>query len=83
MWRWLKAGLRRLFARHSFTQLSLQFLSTGTGARRRGFEGPDGPYDLDSRVRERRRRGPTGRTARAAVDEPAEEETLMVFTSHP
>jgi hypothetical protein len=61
MWRWLKAALGRLFARH---------------------DGPNGPYDLDSRVREPKRRGPTGRTALAAVDEPAEEESLMVFTSH-
>jgi hypothetical protein len=47
---------------------------------RRSF--PDGPYDLDSRVREPRRRGPTGRSAWAAVEEPKEEESLVVFTRH-
>jgi hypothetical protein len=82
MWRWLKAALGRLFARHAFTQLSLQFLSAGRGARRRGLDGLDGPYDLDSRVREPRRRGPTGRTASVAVEEPEEEERLLVFTPH-
>jgi hypothetical protein len=81
MWRRLKGLLVRLFARRSLTQLSLQFVST-RGAPRRRFDGPDGPYDLDSRVREPRRRGPTGRTASVAVDEPDEEERLLVFTSH-
>jgi hypothetical protein len=66
MWRRLKALLIRLFARHSFTQP----------------DGPYGPYDLDSRVREPRRRGPTGRTASVAVDEPEEEKRLLVFTHH-
>ena len=85
MWRRLKALLIRLFARHSFTQLSLRFPSTARGAPRRRLDGPDGPYgpyDLDSRVREPRRRGPTGRTAAVAVDEPEEGERLVVFTRH-
>jgi len=82
MWRRLQARLLRLVSGRSLTRLSLQFISTMTGVRRRGFDGPDGPYDLDSRVREPRRRGPTGRSALAAVDEPDEEETMVVFTPH-
>jgi hypothetical protein len=83
MWRRLKALLVRLFARRSLTQLSLQFVSMMRGVPRRGFDGPDGPYDLNSRVREPTRRGPTGRSGWAAVDEPEEEESLVVFTRHP
>ena len=79
MWRRVKELLVRLFAGRSLTRLLLQFVSAMRGARRRGPDGLDGPYDLDSRVREPRRRGPTGRSAWAAVDEPREEETLEVF----
>ena len=82
MWRRLKALLVRLFTRRSLTRLSLHFVSTMRGIRRRGFDGPDGPYDLDTRVREPRRRGPTGGSAWAAVEEPKEEESLVVFTPH-
>jgi len=82
MWRWLKLSLRRLFARRSLTQLSLQFAAAIRGIPRRGFDGPDGPYDLDSRVREPRQRGPTRGRASAAVDEPEEEKTLLLVTPH-
>ena len=82
MWGWLRALIVRLFARRSLTQLSLRFVSALRGTRRRGFDGPDGPYDLDSRVREPRRRGPTGRSAWAAVEEPEEDASLQVFTPH-
>jgi hypothetical protein len=82
MWRRLKALLLdRLFAPRLLTQLSLRFVSVLRGTRRRGFDGPGGPYDLDSRVREPRRRGPTGRGTWATVDEP-KEERLLVVTPH-
>jgi len=78
MWHRLKVLLLRLFAHCSFTQLSLRFVPAIRGTRLPGSDGPDGPYDLDSRVREPRWRGPTGRTASVAVDEPEEEEMLFV-----
>ena len=82
MWHRLKVPLLRLFAGRSLTQLSLRFVPAMRGTPRRGFDGPDGLYDRDSQVRQPRQRGPTGRTAWAAVDEPEEEERLLVFTSH-
>lgn len=73
MFRWLWAVVDWMFSRgSSLTQLSLQAPNPDRSSRlvRRRFDSPPDPRDFDSRVRELLGRGPSGRSASAAVPEP-------------
>ena len=78
---WLRTLVDWIFSRRSsFTQLSLQVPGQRGAARSEG-RGPNlplDPRDFDSRMRQPKWRGPTGRSGSVAVPEPDDEEGVVL-----
>ena len=88
MWAWLKSLVAWLLGRSPLTELSITQLvptprpltppdpSPASGDRR---PPPEPPRDRDSRVRSPRGHGPVDRATAAAVEEPDDDENLVVI----